>query len=79
MASKDIKDAELVRVRPVEEDDDAALRALGYVPSFKREFSNISTVRRYLDRGHKICRLIELACRIDFLRFQYNGEAEAVV
>ncbi|KAG8835935.1 hypothetical protein FRC17_000020 [Serendipita sp. 399] len=25
-------------------DDDAALRALGYVPSFKREFSNLSTI-----------------------------------
>jgi hypothetical protein len=49
MASKDIKDANLVHVKPAEEDDDAALRALGYVPSFRREFSNISTVRRYLD------------------------------
>lgn len=37
-------EVELVHVKPVEEDDDAALRALGYVPSFKREFSNISTV-----------------------------------
>ncbi|CAG7851274.1 Uncharacterized amino-acid permease C15C4.04c [Serendipita indica DSM 11827] len=26
------------------DDDDAALRALGYVPSFKREFSNLSTI-----------------------------------
>jgi hypothetical protein len=32
-------------VEPVIDEDDAALRALGYVPSFKREFSNISTVR----------------------------------
>jgi hypothetical protein len=31
-------------VEPVIDEDDAALRALGYVPSFKREFSNISTV-----------------------------------
>ena len=54
MASKDTKDVELVHVKPVEEDDDAALRALGYVPSFRREFSNISTVRRYLGRGYKI-------------------------
>jgi hypothetical protein len=69
MTSKNTKDAELVHVKPVEEDDDAALRALGYVPSFKREFSNISTVRRYLDRGSNICRLTELAYRIDFLRF----------
>jgi hypothetical protein len=46
MASEDTKDANLVHVKSVEEDDDAALRALGYVPSFRREFSNISTVRR---------------------------------
>jgi hypothetical protein len=31
-------------VEPVIDEDDAALRALGYVPSFKREFSNLSTV-----------------------------------
>lgn len=28
-----------------ESDDDRNLEALGYVPSFKREFSNLATVR----------------------------------
>ena len=36
-------------VKPVIDEDDAALRALGYVPSFKREFSNISTVSPLLN------------------------------
>ena len=29
----------------IEEDDDKRLESLGYVPSFKREFSNLATVR----------------------------------
>jgi hypothetical protein len=28
-----------------EDDDDKKLESLGYVPSFKREFSNLATVR----------------------------------
>jgi len=28
-------------------DDDRKLEELGYVPSFKREFSNLATVRRH--------------------------------
>ena len=35
----------IVEDASVMDEDDAALRALGYVPSFKREFSNLSTVR----------------------------------
>lgn len=27
-------------------DDDTKLEELGYIPSFKREFSNLATVRR---------------------------------
>jgi hypothetical protein len=46
-------------VEPVVDEDDAALRALGYVPSFKREFSNISTVSLmssiYLFLLYEIC------------------------
>jgi hypothetical protein len=34
----------VVQPASITDDDDAALRALGYVPSFKREFSNLSTV-----------------------------------
>jgi hypothetical protein len=34
-------------VESVIDEDDAALRAFGYVPSFKREFSNISTVSSF--------------------------------
>jgi len=30
----------------VEIDDDRKLEELGYIPSFKREFSNLATVRR---------------------------------
>ena len=30
------------------EDDDRELRALGYKPSFKREFTNLATVSYYL-------------------------------
>ncbi|PVG00068.1 amino acid transporter [Serendipita vermifera] len=33
-----------VQPASIMDDDDAALRALGYVPSFKREFSNLSTI-----------------------------------
>lgn len=33
-------------VSVIEDEDDAALRRLGYTPSFKREFSNISTVSK---------------------------------
>jgi hypothetical protein len=29
----------------LEEDDDKRLESLGYTPSFKREFSNLATVR----------------------------------
>lgn len=30
------------------DEDDRELEALGYVPSFKREFSNLATVSRYI-------------------------------
>ena len=45
MASKEEKRAIGHITEPMIDEGDAALRALGYVPSFKREFSNISTVR----------------------------------
>jgi hypothetical protein len=34
-------------VSGLEDDDDKNLKSLGYVPSFKREFSNLATVRRF--------------------------------
>lgn len=43
-ASKEKVVEPIVEPAPSFDDDDAALRALGYKPSFKREFSNISTV-----------------------------------
>lgn len=43
-SNEDKKIVEPVVHDAVEDDDDAALRRLGYTPSFKREFSNISTI-----------------------------------
>ncbi len=56
------------------DEEDQELVALGYKPSFKREFTNLSTVRysifiksmSYSYRPPNIC-------AIDQLRFQYNG------
>ena len=39
----------------VEDEDDAALRRLGYTPSFKREFSNISTVGTRFYNRDSLC------------------------
>ena len=43
---KDMEHGKLGRasVETASEDDDRELEALGYVPSFKREFSNLATV-----------------------------------
>jgi hypothetical protein len=38
-------DREYGTSRLEEDDDDKELESLGYVPSFKREFSNLATVR----------------------------------
>ena len=50
-------------------DDDKELEALGYVPSFKREFSNIATVC-ILSSVEQ--RALTDACT-DQLRLQYHG------
>lgn len=42
----DLSDSRLIAART--NDDDKELEALGYVPSFKREFSNLATVRSSL-------------------------------
>ena len=39
------------QVVAVETDDDKKLEELGYVPSFKREFSNLATVSRRFSKG----------------------------
>ena len=41
----DDEDKSTASVNVVIDEDDRELEALGYVPSFKREFSNLATVR----------------------------------
>ena len=49
MAKKDDRDHDSERSVPTTlNDDDKELEALGYVPSFRREFSNLATVCAYL-------------------------------
>jgi hypothetical protein len=40
-----VQDRASVAPSPTLNEDDRELEALGYVPSFKREFSNLATVR----------------------------------
>lgn len=49
-------------------DDDALLREIGYKPSFKREFTNLSTVR-----PRAALRRPALTPRTDQLRVQHHG------
>jgi len=39
-------------------DDDRKLEELGYVPSFKREFSNLATVRRHSPKQNPVRSLL---------------------
>lgn len=42
-------DNERGRGDSMDSDDDRNLEAMGYVPSFKREFSNLATVRPHVE------------------------------
>ena len=51
------------------DEEDQELVALGYKPSFKREFTNLSTVSRLLP----VFFLMDSCGHVDQLRVQYNG------
>lgn len=58
------------------DDDDKVLQQIGYVPSFRREFSNLATVRPEITRpsvfrGTKKLSMVNV--RTDQLRIQYHG------
>ena len=73
------KDEVMVDNRSVDDstlDDDKLLEDIGYVPSFKREFSNLATVRfprvsRAIDQALMSDRVS--ATPTDQLRVQYHG------
>jgi len=50
----------------VEIDDDKKLEELGYIPSFKREFSNLATVRRHSLQKFPVPSLLAKSVQISF-------------
>ena len=52
-------------------DDDRVLQEIGYVPSFKREFSNLATVRPPLPFTRP--RFAQQVPNVDQLRVQHHG------